>query len=114
MPQIQIKYQLTFDATVTLVPGHFFIQGTAFTPANTTGGDNLPANLLYAASDLIIDMLLTGPAGQWKIAVWVMKIDPVTGPTGTWKPLAFNGTAVFTQDVSIENSLIGNYAIAWK
>jgi hypothetical protein len=114
MPQIQIKYQLTLDATVSLVPGHLFIQGKSFTPANTTGGDNLPPDLIYAASDLTIDMLLAGPAGRWTVAVWVMKIDPLTGPTGAWKPLSFNGTGVFTQDVSIENSLIGYYTINWK
>ena len=114
MPFINIKYQLTLDPTVTLVPGHLFFQGKAFNPANTTGNDNTPPDILYAAADLTIDMLLAGGVGQWKIAVWVMKNDPATGPSGVWKPLAFNGTGVFTQDVSVENSLIGNYAISWK
>ena len=112
MPNVNIKYQLKLDATVGL--SHLTLGGMAVTPANTTGGNNTPVGSVFVAGSLTIDLLMSGPVGQWTIAVWVIQLDPVTGlQIGAWKPLAGNGLAAFTNDVGTRVSLQGNFPIAW-
>lgn len=111
MPYVNIKYQLTLDATVILA--HLEFHGVDITPENTTGEDNFPDVRVFVDDALSIDLLMAG-FGEWKIAVWVIELDGSGMQIGEWIPLAPNQTDTFRGEVSEQqNLLLGDYLISW-
>jgi hypothetical protein len=111
MPNVNVKYQLTLDATVTF--NHLDFEGTTVSPSNTTGGDNLPTDIIFVDNEIGIKLLMSGSEGSWTIAVSVIALDDDNNQTGKWIPCAANGTSTFTDDVSKMNLLDGEFLISW-
>jgi hypothetical protein len=113
MPNVNVKYQLTLDPTVTL--NHLAFESVAFSPEDTTGKDNTPDTQIYVDDIISVLMVMSGSEGEWTIAVWVMELDDDGNQVGTdWMACAANGRNTFTDDVSKADRLQGDFQIIWK
>lgn len=57
-------------------------------------------------------MRLSGPAGKWKLAVWVSRVNEGI-ETGEWIPLYGNGKDVFEGNIKNKVRITGNHKILW-
>ena len=110
MPKAKVKYELTLDATVTL---EFLAMGNQEIDYHTTTKyKGTIEKAVWVDSHLTIEMLLTGPAGKWKLAVWIKKVV-LEEETGEWIPLFGNGKDVFEANIKKTNRISGRHKILW-
>jgi len=113
MPRVNVKYDLTLDATVDLSLLRF--EGTEINYQTNKNGTNYTGKVKDVRVDdtLLINMQLTGPAGKWKLAAFVRRIDADNVETGDWKPLNANDKDSFENNIKTKNKLYGRYKINW-
>lgn len=113
MPKVHVKYQLTLDATVQF--NSIIFQDKDFpTPDYIDGKDNLPVLEINVLDTIYVDLLMSGPAGKWTIALWVIRVDEHGNEFGTWSPAADNGLNAFTGNIKHFNHLSKTSKITWK
>ncbi|NHE56417.1 hypothetical protein [Cyclobacterium plantarum] len=111
---VNVKYKLTIDATVNVDHLKFATKGINKWQDHTSEGYEGRLERLPADADLDIDLLMTGPAGKWKLEVYVRILNYYGNEIDKYRPLNDNGTSLFTNDISIKNSLLGSFLINWQ
>lgn len=113
MSYVNVKYTLELDATVKLDRLKFANIAINYKADKKATGYSGKVNKAFADDVLLINLLMSGPAGAWKLEVFVRELDENDEETGDWKPLNGNGKDYFENDISERNALYGNYKINW-
>lgn len=111
MPKVNVKYQLTADATVTV--DQLTFQSKDVDEIKKDGTEMFPNLKAYVDDKIQIHLQMSGFSGKWKLAVWVIELNDDNKQIGQWIPCADNGLATFTDNINIKNILSGNFKISW-
>lgn len=113
MPNVNVKYKLTLDATVHLNSLKF--ENKAIEKEEDKTGTNYEGKIkdIMVDDQLLINLKMTGAAGKWKLDAWIRKRDGDGNETGDWKPLNGNDKDVFEDKIQDQNTLYGRYSINW-
>lgn len=110
---VNVKYTLDLDSTVSLERLKFANVPINYNQDKTGTGYSGKVKNAFADDVLLINLLMVGPAGAWKLVVFVRELDQDGNEVGAWKPLNGNGREYFENDIKDRNALYGNYKINW-